>query len=180
MKRLAGGPPDRGQAVHLQEKTEMRKLALAAAVVLSVLVPLATLEGASAPSPWVATWVLDAAHSKIAPNRPTGVSLRFLQADAAMIKYALSFTTAQGQSLTSNYAGKPDGKPHPVTINGQEVGQVAYSWKSPRVLRGEVSAQNGSKEELELTIAADGKSISEIRRMKAPTESEETLIFRRK
>ena len=156
----------------------MRKLALVAALLL-VLIPLAS-EGASAPSPWVATWMLDAAHSKVAPNRPTGVSLQFLQADAAMIKYALSFTTPQGQALTSNYAGKPDGKPHPATINGQEISQVAYSWKSPRVLHGEVTQKNGTQEVLEMTIAADGKSITETRHMKAPGSEEETLIFRRK
>lgn len=159
----------------------MRKIALAAAVVLlSVLVSPGASQGASAPSPWVGTWTLDAARSKVAPNRPSGLTLQFTQADAAQIKYAFSFTTAEGQVITSTYAGKPDGKQHPVTINGQQVAQVSYTWTSPRVLRGEVSGQGGSQEELVLEIAADGKTINEIRRMKAPTQSEEILVFRKK
>ena len=161
----------------------MRKLALAAPAVavalLAVLVAPLASEGAAAPSPWVGTWTLDAAHSKVAPNRPSGLTLKFDQAEAALIKYSFSFTTAQGQVITSNYSGKPDGKPYPTLINGQPSAQVSYTWKSPRALRGKVSA-NGTEEELELDLSADGKTITEIRRTKTPTPSEETLVFRKK
>ena len=164
----------------------MRKLAPAAAVapvaavvLLSLLALSGASQAASAPSPWVGSWTLDAASSKVAPNRPTGLLLHFTQADAALIKYTFSFTTAQGQQITSSYAGKPDGKPHPVTIDGQQVAQASYTWSSPRALRGKVSA-NGTEEELELDLSADGKTINEIRRTKAPAPSEETLVFRKK
>ena len=161
----------------------MRKLAPAALVagivLLSFLIPCAAQ--AAAPGPWVGTWILDTAKSKVAPNRPTGLTLIFTQADAAMIAYTLHFSTAQGQSIVSTYAGKPDNQPHPATINGKAVSQAAYSWTSPKVLHGLVSGGSGP-EELVMTMGADGKTFTETRKKKtpAPGDIEEKLVFNKK
>ena len=156
----------------------MRKLIPA---VLALCVVLTSAPGfAAEASPWLGTWTLYIAGSKLVGNSLLQLTMDILAADAAKFQYTLDGKLADGRKVRQSYDGKPDGTPHPVLIEGKQVGQASYKWISSRVIQGEASDPNGVKVTLTLELAKDGKSFTETRHVKtAQREYDETMVFRK-
>jgi hypothetical protein len=125
-------------------------------VFLAFLLCVLALTAGFAQNANMGTWKLDEAKSKI----PAGVGRNttvVYSADGSDIKVATDGVNAAGQPAHSEWTGKFDGKPYPVT-GDPNVDFRAYKTKGERMLllanmKGNKTVSNGKVE-----LAKDGKS----------------------
>src|SRR5882724_9382515 len=135
-----------------------RKSAL---VLIAFSAVLGSLPGCAAQSktkvnPWVATWRLDPALSRLAGPAADGTAFR----DA--------------------FDGPPDGSPHPVRTREGPSYQASFRWTADGVLHGETVDPQGAAKSFTVELSGDGKTLTETRHVKTPTaEYDLVLVFRR-
>lgn len=110
----------------------------------------------SADSPFMGTWQLNEAKSKLAPG-VTKVTKTVYEAAGDEVKVTVSQTTADGTSSTTEWTGKFDGKEYPVT-GGAQSGMRSYRMINARTLA--FVNKEGGKVTMSgrIVVAADGKS----------------------
>lgn len=107
--------------------------------------------------PWVGTWKLDTAKSKLHPPVPKEESVTVDAMSKDAIKYTIKGTDAEGKAYTVSFDGKM-GAASPQTVDGKEVAQVTYHMPSPHVLTAVSHGSDGSTGTIKITLSQDGKT----------------------
>jgi hypothetical protein len=126
--------------------------------------------------PWAGVWTLDAARSRL-DKAPQQETMQIESADESALKYSIRGISDQGSQYTETYDGKADGNPYPVMVNGKELGKIAFSWQSERVLTAQGKGLGGSSLTEVATLSDDGKIITI--RTREGEEKEEAAVYRR-
>lgn len=110
----------------------------------------------SADSPFIGTWQLNEAKSKMAPG-VAKVTKTVYEASGDEVKVTVSETNPDGTSVTTEWTGKFDGKEYPVT-GGAENSTRSYRMVNARTLA--FVNKEGGKVTISgrIVVAADGKS----------------------
>jgi hypothetical protein len=102
------------------------------------------------------TWKLNEAKSKFPPGAPKNQTVTY-EAAGDQIKVSIDGTTADGKSYHSEWAGKFDGKPYPLTGDPNN-DERSYKKINERTLEG-VSKKGGKvTANTRIVVAPDGKS----------------------
>jgi hypothetical protein len=109
--------------------------------------------------PWVGTWKLNPAKSKLMGPAAGEVTIKIDSADANSVKYTVTESDASGNSHTESYDGKP-GVESALTRDGQEVGKITYHRVSARHSTSKETMADGSSATENITLAPDGKSLT--------------------
>ena len=109
--------------------------------------------------PWVGTYKLDIARSKIAgqPNQEETVTVSVANKDS--VKYTIQGKDAQGNSFTLNYEGKV-GTASPQMAEGQKIAEITYQMPSSRQFTSQGQGTDGSSSSGTITLSADNKTIT--------------------
>lgn len=110
--------------------------------------------------PSVGQWKMDTSKSKFHNPGPKEETLTVDAANNDAIKYSTKGTAPDGSAYTEAYEGKPDGKPYPLTRNGQEVAKISYHRESDHHSTGKATVVDGSTFTEDLTLSRDGKTIT--------------------
>ena len=127
-------------------------------------------------NPWVGTWKLDKTASKLT-EVPQQEEMQIDAADQRSVKYTIRGTGDDGKEYSESYDGKPDGGFYPVTVNGKQLGNIAYQLRSDHVITAQGKGPGGSTLDETATLSDDGKSIT-IRSREGKAE-EETAVYRK-
>jgi hypothetical protein len=136
-----------------------KKLALMA-VLLAGSMAFAQAKKATSADPWVGSWKLDVSKSKFHNPGPKEETLTVAAASKDAVKYSMKGTDPAGAAYTEAYEGKPDGKPYPLTRNGQEVAKISYHRNTDHNSTGNATVVDGSTFTENVTLSADGKTIT--------------------
>src|SRR5947208_972314 len=98
----------------------MTKKSALMAVLLAGSMAFAQAKKSAPADPWVGSWKLDVSKSKFHNPGPKEETLTVAAASKDAVKYSMKGTDPAGAAYTEAYEGKPDGKPYPLTRNGQE------------------------------------------------------------
>jgi hypothetical protein len=153
----------------------MRKLALVSFALTCMLVIVAC-RNQQKTNPWVGSWKLDKTASKLG-EVPQQEVMQIDAADRSSIKYTIRGTSDDGKQYTESYDGKPDGGFYPVTVNGKELGNIAFQLQSDHVLSAQGKGAGGSTLTETATLSDDGKSITI--KSREGKEEEETAVYRK-
>lgn len=153
------------------------KLLVSASIVLFiVLSPTGCKEHKGTQGLWVGAWRLDigASHLDESPQRET---MQIEAADHGALKYTIHGTAQDGKQYTESYDGRTDGGFYPVTVNGKQLGEIAYHWDSDRVCSAQGKGPGGTSLTETATLSPDGKTITI--KSREGKEEEETAVYRR-
>jgi hypothetical protein len=109
--------------------------------------------------PWIGTFKLDTAKSKISGPAPKEETVTVDAASKDSIKYTIKGTDAQDKSYTVSYDGKT-GTASPQTMDGKEVAQITYQMPSSHEFTSEVKGSDGGSGTAKITLSRDGKTIT--------------------
>jgi hypothetical protein len=127
---------------------------------------------------WAGTWKLDLSKSKLHPPSPKDETVKVESSDLDTIKYTTTGTDAEGKQFTENFDGKADGKSYPLTINGEEMGQITYKRLSDHRYASRASMHDGTTSTGVVTLSKDNKKITITEHVKTPKgDFDETIIF---
>jgi hypothetical protein len=126
-------------------------------IVLAILLCLLTLTVGFAQNPNMGTWKLNEAKSKIPAGVGKNTTVVYAAASGDMVKVTTDGVDASGKPAHSEWTGRFDAKPYPVT-GDPNVDYRAYKTKGEHKLllanmKGEKTVSNGKVE-----LAKDGKS----------------------
>ena len=169
-----------------QSKIESRRTRLAtcsrakalftAGLLILILAPIGCKQHRQTQSSWVGTWRLDvrASHLDESPQEET---MEIEAADKGALKYTIHGTAQDGKQYTESYDGRTDGGFYPVTVDGRELGQIAYHWDSDHVCSAHGKGPGGTTLTETATLSPDGKMI--MIRSREGKEEEETAVYRK-
>lgn len=109
--------------------------------------------------PWVGTWKLNPAKSKLMGAAPGEVTIKIDSADANSVKYTVTEKDASGNEHTESYDGKP-GVESALTRDGQEEGKITYHRVSARHSTAKETMGDGSTGTENITLSPDAKTIT--------------------
>jgi hypothetical protein len=109
--------------------------------------------------PWVGTYKLDVAQSKIAGQPPQEETVAVSAANKNSIKYTISGKDAQGESYTMNFDGKP-GTAAPQMAEGKKIADITYQMPSSHQFTSQGRGTDGSSSTGTVTLAKDNKTIT--------------------
>jgi len=131
-------------------------------------------------NPWVATWRLDPALSRLAGPVPRQLQIEMVEADPRRVRFTVAGTAADGTAFRDAFDGPPDGSPHPVRTREGPSYQASFRWTADGVLHGETVDPQGAAKSFTVELSGDGKTLTETRHVKTPTaEYDLVLVFRR-
>lgn len=136
----------------------MRVLSLVV-LTLCCVVALGQANKPDAIDPWAGSWKLDASKSNLRGPVPQEI-LNVEAASRTAVKYTIAGTGADGSQYNEVYDGKPDGKPYPLMVNGQEAGKISYHRLSEHKSTGQASMADGTTISETITLSTDGKTIT--------------------
>ena len=115
--------------------------------------------GTSAKDPWIGTYKLDVAQSKISGQAPKEETVAVSAANKSSVKYTISGKDAQGESYTMNFEGKP-GTAAPQMAEGKEIAQITYQMPSSHQFTSQGRGADGSTSTGTVTLSPDNKTIT--------------------
>lgn len=137
----------------------MKKVALLAALLICVAA-LAQKKS----DPWAGTWKLDVSKSKfpsaaMTPKDETVIT-EPQSPGSNVLKWSAKGTESDGSAFTESFDGKTDGKPYPVTRNGQEAGKATYQKVGSHQYKSTGTFPDGTTSAGTITLSQDGKTIT--------------------
>ncbi len=138
----------------------MKKRLALMAVLLAGSMAFAQAKKTAPADPWVGDWKLDVSKSKFHNPGPKEETLTVAAANKDEVKYSMKGTDPAGAAYTEAYTGKPDGKPYPLTRNGQEVAKISYHRNTDHNSTGNATVVDGSTFTENVTLSGDGKTIT--------------------
>lgn len=128
--------------------------------------------------PWVGTFKLDPAQSKIAGQPPQEETVAVSAANKDSVKYTIQGKDAQGDSYTMNYEGKP-GTAAPQMAEGKEIAQITYQMPSSHQFTSQGHGTDGSSSTGTVTLAKDNKTITvkEHNKDAQGAEHDQTMVY---
>jgi hypothetical protein len=131
-----------------------------------------------AADPWVGTYKLDVAQSKIGGQPPTEETVAVSSATKDSIKYTISGKDPKGESYTMNYDGKV-GTAAPQMAEGKEIAQITYQMPSSHQFTSEGRGSDGSSSTGTVTLAKDNKTITvhEHNKDAQGAERDQTMVY---
>ena len=109
-------------------------------------------------NPWIGNWKLDAARSTVHQDAAPVREIHIIAADRSAIRYTI-IGGSDATPFLESYDGKADGHPHPLLIEGNEVGTVSYQWRSGKVASSEIAYPDGSKYSQDVELSKDLKTL---------------------
>jgi hypothetical protein len=110
----------------------------------------------AADDPFLGTWKLNEAKSKLSPNAPKNTTVVY-QAAGDAVKITTDGTDAQGKPIHSEWTGKFDGKDYPVS-NDPAADARAYQKVDDHTLAFDNKKDGKATLSGRITVSADGKS----------------------
>ena len=141
-----------------------------------LLLVLTTIVGSlhAADNPFVGTWILNPAKSKLPANSPyKNITLQFAVVFDT-VTVGSKFVVASGQEQTATELFHTDGKEHPGTLS---LGVLHTArWVNPRLL--EITAKKDGKDMgmMQYELSGDGKTLTS----RYSTSPEQVLVFDRR
>jgi hypothetical protein len=129
-------------------------------------------------SPWVGTYKLDPAQSKIGGQPPQEETVAVSAANKDSVKYTIQGKDAQGNSYTMNYEGKV-GAASPQMAEGKEIAQITYQMPSSHQFTSQGRGSDGSSSTGTVTLAKDNKTITvqEHNKDAQGAEHDQTMVY---
>ncbi|HXO38092.1 MAG TPA: hypothetical protein VN872_05620 [Candidatus Acidoferrum sp.] len=129
-------------------------------------------------NPWVGTYKLDPAQSKIGGQPPQEETVVVSAASKDSVKYTIQGKDAQGNSYTMNYEGKV-GTAAPQMAEGKEIAQITYQMPSPNQFTSQGRGSDGSSSTGTVTLAKDNKTITVQEHYKDAqgAEHDQTMVY---
>ncbi|MBZ5507924.1 MAG: hypothetical protein LAO78_20880 [Acidobacteriia bacterium] len=156
----------------------MKKRLALVVVLLAGSMAFAQAKKAAPADPWVGDWKLDVSKSKFHNPGPREETLTVAAANNDAVKYSMKGTDPAGAAYTEAYEGKPDGKPYPLTRNGQEVAKISYHRNTDHNSTGNATVVDGSTFTENVTLSADGKTITVKQHHKTKdSEYDDIIVF---
>lgn len=152
------------------------KSLVTAGIVLFILNPAVCKQHRQAQSPWVGVWRLDTGASHL-DESPREETMQIEAADHGRLKYTIHGTAQDGKKYTESYDGRTDGGFYPVTVDGRQLGKIAYHWDSDHVCSAQGKGPGGTTLTETATLSPDGKTITI--KSREGNEQEETAVYRR-
>ena len=153
----------------------MRKVSLVG-LALACMLSVVACRNQQKMNPWVGTWKLDKTASKL-NEVPQQEEMQIDAADQRSVKYTVRGTADDGKQYSESYDGKPDGGFYPVTVNGKQLGNIAYQLRSDHVFTAQGKGPGGNTLDETATLSDDGKSITI--KSREGKEAEETAVYRK-
>ena len=153
----------------------MRKISLVG-LALACMLSVVACRNQQKMNPWVGTWKLDKTASKL-NEVPQQEEMQIDAADQRSVKYTVRGTADDGKQYSESYDGKPDGGFYPVTVNGKQLGNIAYQLRSDHVFTAQGKGPGGNTLDETATLSDDGKSITI--KSREGKEAEETVVYRK-
>jgi hypothetical protein len=158
----------------------MKKRLALMAVLLAGSMAFAQAKKTAPADPWVGDWKLDVSKSKFHNPGPREETLTVAAANKDEVKYSMKGTDPAGAAYTEAYTGKPDGKPYPLTRNGQEVAKISYHRNTDHNSTGNATVVDGSTFTENVTLSGDGKTITVKQHHKSKdAEYDDVIVFTR-
>jgi hypothetical protein len=134
--------------------------------------------GTDAKNPWVGTYKLDVAQSKISGQPPREETVAVSSATKDSIKYTISGKDPTGESYTMNFDGKV-GTAAPQMAEGKEIAQITYQMPSSHQFTSEGHGSDGSSSTGTVTLAKDNKTITVQEHSKDAkgAEHDQTMVY---
>jgi hypothetical protein len=128
--------------------------------------------------PWVGTFKLDVAKSKISGQPPQEETVSVASATRDSIKYTIGGKDAQGNSYTMNYNGKVS-TASPQMMEGKEIAQITYQMSSSHQFTSQGRGSDGSTSTGTITLAKDNKTITvqEHNKDQQGAERDQTMVY---
>ena len=128
--------------------------------------------------PWVGTYKLDAAQSKMSGQAPQEETVAVSSATKDSVKYTIQGKDAQGNSYTMNYEGKV-GTAAPQMAEGKEIAQITYQMPSSHQFTSRGRGSDGSSSTGTVTLAKDNKTITVQEHTKDAqgAEHDQTMVY---
>jgi hypothetical protein len=134
--------------------------------------------GNDSKDPWVGTYKLDVAQSKISGQPPAQETVVVTSASKDSVKYTIQGKDAQGNSYTMNYEGKV-GTAAPQMAEGKEIAQITYQMPSSHQFTSQGRGTDGSSSTGTITLAKDNKTITvqEHNKDAQGAERDQTMVY---
>jgi hypothetical protein len=147
-------------------------------LLLSCTVAFSQKKKQTGSDPWVGTYKLDVAQSKIGGPPPTEETVTVSSATKDSVKYTIQGKDAQGNSYTINYEGKV-GTAAPQMAEGKEIAQITYQMPSSHQFTSQGRGTDGSSSTGTVTLAKDNKTITvqEHNKDAKGAESDQTMVY---
>ena len=128
--------------------------------------------------PWVGTFKLEVAQSKIAGQPPQEETVAVSAATKDSVKYTIQGKDAKGDSYTMNYEGKV-GTAAPQMAEGKEIAQITYQMPSSHQFTSQGRGTDGSSSTGTVTLAKDNKTITVQEHYKDAqgAEHDQTMVY---
>jgi hypothetical protein len=154
------------------------KRSLVVFLLLSCAVAFSQKKTQAGTGPWVGTFKLDVAKSKISGPAPQEETVSVSSATKNSIKYTIGGKDAQGNSYTMNYAGKV-GTASPQMAEGKEIAQITYQMPSSHQFTSQGHGSDGSTSTGTITLSNDNKTITVQEHSKDPkgSERDQTMVY---
>lgn len=131
----------------------------AAAVVMGMLTAALVTVNAQAPIPGLGTWKLNVAKSKFSPGpAPKALSVTFSAAGQG-VKAVIDGAAPDGTKIHWEYTANFDGKPYPVTGNG-DGDMVVMKRVEPNTIETAYTLKGKPTVVNRRTVSADGKTLT--------------------
>jgi hypothetical protein len=129
-------------------------------------------------NPWIGTYKLDPAQSKISGQPPQEETVAVSAATKDSIKYTISGKDPTGESYTMNYDGKV-GTASPQMEEGKEIAQITYQMPSSHQFTSQGRGTDGSSSTGTVTLAKDNKTITvqEHNKDAQGAERDQTMVY---
>ncbi|HEY2496875.1 MAG TPA: hypothetical protein VGK24_07390 [Candidatus Angelobacter sp.] len=154
------------------------KRSLVVLLVFSCAVAFSQKKTKTGTDPWVGTFKLDVAKSKISGQPPQEETVSVASATRDSIKYTIGGKDAQGNSYTMNYDGKV-GTASPQMMEGKEIAQITYQMPSSHQFTSQGRGTDGSTSTGAITLSKDKKTITVQEHNKDPqgAERDQTMVY---
>lgn len=154
------------------------KRSLVVLLVFSCAVAFSQKKTKAGTDPWVGTFKLDVAKSKISGQPPQEETVSVASATRDSIKYTIGGKDAQGNSYTMNYDGKV-GTASPQMAEGKEIAKITYQMPSSHQFTSQGHGADGSTSTGAITLSKDGKTITvqEHNKDAQGAEHDETMVY---
>jgi len=149
---------------------------IAVTVALACMLAVVACRNQQKTNPWLGTWKLDKTVSKLG-EVPQQEKMQIDAADQGSIKYTIRGTSDDGKQYSESYDGKPDGGSYPVTVNGKQLGNIAFQWRSDRVCTAQGKGPGGTTLTETATLSDDAKTITI--KSREGKQEEETAVYRK-
>lgn len=157
----------------------MKRLALFALMLSSIVGVAATQAQAQSAKAWTGTWKLDSGKSRLHNPAPRQVTLHIEAMDANTVKFTATGTGPEGKPFNESFEGKANGDQFPLIVNGAETGRVSYRRESDTNFSANGILPEGTVTE-NLTLSPDGKTITvQVQVRGVQGDYDETEVFTR-